>query len=232
MFSYSQKTPKDKLSAEVDEYKWWIINAKTTLEAECREFPKMSKTCKILGETRPFGLFDSVSPSFPQNSSEYQKFVELSLLRLAQILSNLKITNINKIIYTSSASVYSLDDDLKNSKLDSYNRKLYASFKYSAEKLIENFCYSNNVNFYIMRLFNTYGDKNDQFSFIDKLIEASRSLPFTFHRAFDQSENHELGVVFSWVCYKKETQYLVSIALQDNVQRNILVCLLPTNEKQ
>ena len=94
---------------------------------------------------------------------------------MAQILSNLKITNINKIIYTSSASVYSLDDDLKNPKLDSYNRKLYASFKYSAEKLIENFCYSNNVNFYIMRLFNTYGDENDQFSFIDKLIKIKKN---------------------------------------------------------
>ena len=137
------------------------------------------KKIKLQDKSKANYIFNNFYPSHKLNdlnSSEYQKFVELSLLRLAQILSNLKITNINKIIYTSSASVYSLDDDLKNPKLDSYNRKLYASFKYSAEKLIENFCYSNNVNFYIMRLFNTYGDKNDQFSFID---EISRSIADT-----------------------------------------------------
>ena len=136
------------------------------------------KKIKLQNKSKVNYIFNNFYPSHKLNdlnSSEYQKFVELSLLRLAQILSNLKITNINKIIYTSSASVYSLDDDLKNPKLDSYNRKLYASFKYSAEKLIENFCYSNNVNFYIMRLFNTYGDKNDQFSFIDKLIEIKKT---------------------------------------------------------
>ena len=136
------------------------------------------KKIKLQNKNKVNYIFNNFYPSHKLNdlnSSEYQKFVELSLLRLAQILSNLKITNINKIIYTSSASVYSLDDDLKNPKLDSYNRKLYASFKYSAEKLIENFCYSNNVNFYIMRLFNTYGDENDQFSFIDKLIKIKKT---------------------------------------------------------
>ena len=136
------------------------------------------KKIKLQNKSKVNYIFNNFYPSHKLNdlnSSEYQKFVELSLLRLAQILSNLKITNINKIIYTSSASVYSLDSDLKNSKLDNYNRKLYASFKYSAEKLIENFCYRNNVNFYIMRLFNTYGDKDDQFSFIDKLIEIKKT---------------------------------------------------------
>ena len=40
-------------------------------------------------------IFNNFYPSHKLNdlnSSEYQKFVELSLLRLAQILSNLKIT--------------------------------------------------------------------------------------------------------------------------------------------
>jgi UDP-N-acetylglucosamine 4,6-dehydratase len=136
------------------------------------------KKIKLHEKSKVNYIFNNFYPSHKLNdlnSSEYEKFIELSLLKLAQILSNLKITSINKIIYTSSASVYSLDNDLKNSKLDSYNRKLYASFKYSAEKLIENFCYRNNVNFYIMRLFNTYGDKNDQFSFIDKLIEIKKT---------------------------------------------------------
>ena len=136
------------------------------------------KKIKLKNNKKINYIFNNFYPSFKLNdlnSSEYHKFVELSLLRLVQILSNLKIRNINKIIYTSSASVYSLTDDLRNSKIDSYNRKIYASFKYSAEKLIENFCHENNINFYIMRLFNTYGDENDQFSFIDKLIDIKKT---------------------------------------------------------
>jgi UDP-N-acetylglucosamine 4,6-dehydratase len=136
------------------------------------------KKIKLKNKGKTNYIFNNFYPSFKLNnlnSSEYQKFVELSVLRLVQILSNLKIRNINKIIYTSSASVYSLTDDLRNSKIDSYNRKIYASFKYSAEKLIENFCHENNINFYIMRLFNTYGDENDQFSFIDKLIDIKKT---------------------------------------------------------
>ena len=109
------------------------------------------------------------------NPSDYEKFIELSLTKLIKILSNLNFKNINKIIYTSSSSVYGIDNNLNISEKDKFNRKIYASFKYSAEKIIENFCYNKKINFYIMRLFNTYGDKNDDFSFIEKLIKIKKN---------------------------------------------------------
>ena len=40
---------------------------------------------------------------------------------------------------------------------------VYSSFKFSAEKLIQNYCKSKNIDFYIMRLFNTYGNENTNF---------------------------------------------------------------------
>jgi nucleoside-diphosphate-sugar epimerase len=108
------------------------------------------------------------------NPSNYEKFVELSLTNLLKILNNLKVQKINKIIYTSSSSIYGLDSDLKTSENDKFNRKIYASFKYSAEKIIENFCYKTKIKFYILRLFNIYGDKYDKFSFIDRLIKIKK----------------------------------------------------------
>ena len=64
---------------------------------------------------------------------------------------------------------------MKNFELDKYNRKIYAAFKYSSEKIIENFCRPNKIDFYIMRLFNTYGNVNDNFSFIEKLINVKKN---------------------------------------------------------
>jgi len=122
-------------------------------------------------------IFNNFYPSYKLNQlkpNEYKKFVELSLVKLTEILSNLKTKNINKIIYTSSASVYSLSEQLDEFKLDKNNRKIYASFKYSAEKIVENFCRIKKINFYIMRLFNTYGDESDKFSFIEKLIKVKK----------------------------------------------------------
>ena len=45
------------------------------------------------------------------NPSDYEKFIELSLTKLIKILSNLNFKNINKIIYTSSSTVYGIDNN-------------------------------------------------------------------------------------------------------------------------
>ena len=122
-------------------------------------------------------VFNNFYPSHELNyinPSHYEKFVNLSINQLIEILSNLKITTINKIIYTSSSSVNNIGSNLSNSAHDRFNRKLYASFKYASEKITENFCRKKNINFYIMRIYNTYGDKNDKFSFIENLIKTKK----------------------------------------------------------
>jgi len=123
-------------------------------------------------------IFNNFYPAHKLNNldpKQYDNFLDNSLVHLVKILSCLNPKKINKIIYTSSSSIYGLDEDLKFTDLDKYNRKIYASFKYSAEKIVQNFCQKNNVNFYIMRLFNTYGDNKDKFSFIEKLINAKKN---------------------------------------------------------
>ena len=98
--------------------------------------------------------------------TSYGAFVNKSVFETAKILDLLNPKIINKIIYTSSSSVYGLKDTKINLK-DDNNRNIYAAFKFSTEFLIKNFCEKSYISFAICRLFNMYGG-NDKFSVILK----------------------------------------------------------------
>ena len=102
--------------------------------------------------------------------NSYETFVNKSIFEIAKILDLLNPKIIDKIIYTSSSSVYGLKDIKINLK-DNSNRNIYAAFKFSTEFLIKNFCEKNYISFAICRLFNMYGG-NDKFSVILKLQTA------------------------------------------------------------
>ncbi len=108
------------------------------------------------------------------NFKNYDKFLQLSLKKIITVLNTLPANKINKIIYTSSSGVYGLKESLKDDKIDVYNRELYSSFKLAAEKLVINYCNRNKKDYFIMRIFNTYGNKKDTFSFIEKIIRAKK----------------------------------------------------------
>jgi len=109
------------------------------------------------------------------NHSNYRQLCNLSLEKLIFLLEKLPTNKINKIIYTSSSAVYRLSNNISDEGQDQFNRQLYSSFKLAAEKLIINYANRNNKDYFIMRLFNTYGDKNDEFSFIEKIIKAKKN---------------------------------------------------------
>ena len=109
------------------------------------------------------------------NTKDYKKLCALSLEKISMILEKVPSSRINKIIYTSSASVYRIPENLSNQKNDKFNRELYSSFKLAAEKMILNFANKKKKNYYILRLFNLYGDTRDKFSFIEKLIRLKKS---------------------------------------------------------
>ena len=73
------------------------------------------------------------------NHNDYKKFCELSLEKISLIFQKVPSYKINKIIYTSSASIYRISEHLNYTKKDNYNRELYSSFKLAAEKLIINY---------------------------------------------------------------------------------------------
>lgn len=99
------------------------------------------------------------------------KYIEYSILSTSIVLENLaKYKNINKIIYTSSSSVYGNNIFCKESdEIKPIN--LHASLKASNERLIEQFCKQHNIDFTIARVFNMYGG-DDNFSVISKIINS------------------------------------------------------------
>ena len=101
------------------------------------------------------------------NLTSFELFVKKTLSDLAKILDLLNPKIINKIIYTSSSSVYGLKNVNKNFK-DDNNRYIYAAFKFAAEFLIKNYCKKKNIPFIICRIFNLYSGR-DKFSLIYKL---------------------------------------------------------------
>ena len=98
----------------------------------------------------------------------FNEFYEQSIGRLSYILDKVNPKTINKIIYSSSASIYGSINDLHYEK-DSNNRTLYSSAKLLNEALLNNFCQKKNIQLVIARVFNMYGS-NEGFSIIHKLL--------------------------------------------------------------
>ena len=117
-------------------------------------------------------IFNNFQPAVKlnilENTSEY---ISSAIVVTAKVLDYFDNSNINKIIYTSSASVYGNNILCKESdELKPMN--LHASLKVSNEKLIAKYCLDNNIDYSITRIFNMYGG-NDNFSIIRKIINAS-----------------------------------------------------------
>jgi UDP-glucose 4-epimerase len=77
--------------------------------------------------------------------------------------------DIKKIIYTSSASVYS-SGEIADENLTLSPIGIAPSLKYINEQFLEKICHQHNLNLTIARVFNMYGG-NDKFSIISKVIK-------------------------------------------------------------
>ena len=119
-------------------------------------------------------IFNNFYPSLKIsliNENSYEKFYDQSINFNSRFLSLINKKKINKIIYSSSCSVYnSISHNFTS--VDGFNRKLLASTKISNESLIHNFCSKNNITYIIARIFNMYGFEFDEFSMISKIVES------------------------------------------------------------
>ena len=116
-------------------------------------------------------IINSFYPASKLNKiSSFNNYFNQSVGNLSNILDSINIKKINKIIYTSSASVYGSINE-NQYVYDDNNRILYASTKLLSETLLNNFCNKNKIQLIIARVFNMYGD-NENFSIIHKLIKA------------------------------------------------------------
>lgn len=103
-----------------------------------------------------------------------EEYVNRSITVTAKVLDFLKnFTNIQKIIYTSSSSVYG-DNECCSEDDIPHPISLQASLKLSNEFFIKQYCKNKSIDYTIIRIFNMYGE-NDNFSIVSKIINAIKN---------------------------------------------------------
>lgn len=104
--------------------------------------------------------------------------LESNIISTARALELCKDKKIQKFIFISSCSVYG---DSSNSSEDKQCNPVSMNgfIKLFNEELIKSFCDANEINYLILRVFNSYGG-DDTFSVVQKMISCARNKkPFT-----------------------------------------------------
>jgi len=118
-------------------------------------------------------IFNNFQRSTKLNDlSEPVEYIERAIYTTAFVLEYIssRKLKINKIIYTSSSSVYG--NNILCSESDPVlPLNLHASLKVANEKLIEKFSFDNGIDYTLARIFNMYGQE-DNFSIVSKIINA------------------------------------------------------------
>ncbi|AWN72715.1 NAD-dependent epimerase/dehydratase family protein [Legionella anisa] len=129
-----------------------------------------SDRCNVI-----LNCFQKSKELFTVNS---ETIVKNSIMNLAIILDILggNATKINKIIYTSSSSVYGANSNencLETMLVSPMN--MHGALKVACEQLISFYCNKYKIEYTIARIFNIFGGQNDTFSMIFRLIDAHSS---------------------------------------------------------
>jgi len=177
-----------------------------------KNYLKQFKSCENLNI-----IINSFYPASKLNNfSEPVAYIQSSVLALANILNQIKELplSIGKILYTSSASVYGINNFChENDVLMPLN--LHSSLKVSSEKLIEGFCNEMNIDYIVARVFNMYGG-DDKFSIISKIINADL-LRNTLHLVnYGSSVRDYIHINDVVMCYKSilksDTHGVINVA--------------------
>ena len=151
-----------------------IINSKLI---SSREILTNIEELNVLKDNLPINIiFNNFQPATKLNEFvNLENYVVNSILTTSKVLDFIKNNQIkvNKIIYTSSSSVYG-NNILCNENDELKPMNLHASLKVSNEKLVEKFCIENSIDYTIARIFNMYGG-DDNFSIISKIIKAYKN---------------------------------------------------------
>lgn len=100
-----------------------------------------------------------------------EEYVNRSITVTAKVLDFLKnFINIQKIMYTSSSSVYGNNEYCSEDDIP-HPINLQASLKLSNEFFIKQYCKKHEIDYTILRVFNMYAG-DDNFSVISKIIRA------------------------------------------------------------
>lgn len=155
----------------------FLIKSLNNVESiSSRELATDHKSLVNLKEERINIIFNNFQPAVMLNDiSNPEKYIINSIGITSRVLNYCKQNDIliNKIIYTSSSSVYG-NNILCNENDELKPMNLHASLKVANEKLVEKFCSDNSIDYTIARVFNMYGG-DDRFSIVSKIIKAYKN---------------------------------------------------------
>lgn len=121
-------------------------------------------------------IFNNFQASTSLNeNTNYEGYVGKTILTTSKVLTYLieNSIEIDKLIYTSSSSVYG-NNKFCTETDQVQPMSLQGALKVANEELIKRFCVTCKVDYVIVRLFNMYG-KNDNFSVISKINNACKN---------------------------------------------------------
>jgi nucleoside-diphosphate-sugar epimerase len=146
-----------------------VISSSQAIKALSRlDWGQIDKVNLILNQFQPATRLNDLS-----NPVEY---IDNAISTTANILMFIKDKSpkVNKIVYTSSSSVYGNNESCV--EIDAAQPlSLHATLKLANEKLISQFCTVEGIDYTIARVFNMYGG-NDEFSIVSKIIKGYKNL--------------------------------------------------------
>lgn len=116
-------------------------------------------------------VFNNFQPAVQlSNLDAPADYINNAIFTTAKLLGALKHAMVNKVIYTSSSSVYGDNDSCKESD-QVMPSNLHAALKFANEQLVGQFCQKNAIDYTVTRVFNMYGG-DDKFSIVSKVLKA------------------------------------------------------------
>lgn len=104
--------------------------------------------------------------------------LDSNIISTARLLKLCKEKNIKKFVFVSSCSVYG-DSSNSSEEKPCQPITMNGHIKAFNEELVRTFCHANNIEYLIVRPFNSFGG-NDHFSVVQKLINCAKTQsPFT-----------------------------------------------------
>lgn len=163
-----------------------VIGKRSNLSKSLSKKIKNSKVFSILDLKKKIKIFDdtdnhkinliinSFYPSFKLSKKkiDLKEFFDISVNNLFLITNFFKKFKINKIIYSSSSSIYNIPNIKFTNKVNI--KELQAVTKFLCEKILIDFSKKKEIDLIIARIFNIYGG-NDNFSFINKIMNLKKT---------------------------------------------------------
>jgi nucleoside-diphosphate-sugar epimerase len=153
----------EKLESLIDDV-MLISSSSIVNELGSIDWSKFHEINLILNQFQPSNRLNDLSAPV--------EYINNSILSTAVTLEYFKLNNIklNKVIYTSSSSVYGSNESCNES--DAINPlSLHSTLKAANENLVGKFCQEMNIDYTVARIFNMYGGR-DNFSIVSKIIRS------------------------------------------------------------